>query len=305
MAAPVRAVFVDSGDVPVARNALERMDAAIPELEARPRHQVFDRVGHQDLAALRQSGHARANVDGDPTQLGANHFALAGVDTGTNVEAKPSDALGHGARSADRTRRTVEGRQEAVTGGVDLASAIPRELAADDVVVRPEEVGPAAIAELGRPTGRVDDVGEEYRSQHAVGVGRLPHSRHELLDLVHDRVARVAPRQVIDAVELDVLRSRDVGTEEAAGTDVDRTIRRRVQNQRGYPDDGQDVADIDLVVHTRERRRRGGAGAHAEEFGPPLAGALVVVRRRPSYVEAHRRAPFAQARLDPRRLSLG
>src|SRR5882672_10486822 len=46
----VGSVRIDGEDVPVARDALERVNAAVRELQSGPGHQILDRVGHQHLA---------------------------------------------------------------------------------------------------------------------------------------------------------------------------------------------------------------------------------------------------------------
>src|SRR5881392_3213510 len=82
----------------------------------------------------------------------------------------------------DRARRTVERREEPVTGGVDFVPAKSLQLAPDDGMVALEEVSPRAVAERPRAVRRADDVGEHHGREHAVGVDRLTRARQELLD---------------------------------------------------------------------------------------------------------------------------
>src|SRR5207248_5374258 len=105
------------------------------------------------------------------------------------------------------TRGTVERGQEAVAGGVDLAPAEALELPAHRAIVRREEHGPAAVAELRGARRRADDVGEEHRGEHTIGLRRAADSRQELLDLVDDLVG-IDPGDVHVPWKLDEPRAR-------------------------------------------------------------------------------------------------
>jgi hypothetical protein len=48
---------------------------------------------------------------------------------------------------------------------------------------------PALIAQRCLTLGRAHDVREEHRREHSVGSRSRPSARHELLDLIDDRVA--------------------------------------------------------------------------------------------------------------------
>ena len=94
-----------------------------------------------------RSGDAGADVNREAAQLGAHHFALAGVEPRAHVQAEGRDGVADRAGAAHRARRAIEGGEEAVAGGVDLATAVTFELAADHAVVR-LQVAPRPIAEL-------------------------------------------------------------------------------------------------------------------------------------------------------------
>ena len=96
----------------------------------------------------------------------------------------------NGAGAADGRAGSVEGRQEAVAGGIDLAPTEPCELLAHDGVVLVEEGAPTGVTELGGAGGGADDVGEEDGGEPSIGVWRAPSPGEELLDLVDDLLRR-------------------------------------------------------------------------------------------------------------------
>ena len=96
---------------------------------------------------------------------------LAGVHAGPDLEAERPDRVADRRGAADRPRRAVEEREEAVAGGVDLP---PRKRASSRRTSgrAVEQVAPALVAELGGALGRADDVGEQDGREHAVGLAR-------------------------------------------------------------------------------------------------------------------------------------
>ena len=127
-----------------------------------------------DFAGARVPRHARADVDGDTGDLAVNDLALTGVQAGAYFEAELADGVDDRAGAADRTRGPVERGEEAVSCGVDLATAKPGELAAHEGVMALEQLSPGAVAELDRPVRRADDVREENGREHPVGLCLLP-----------------------------------------------------------------------------------------------------------------------------------
>src|SRR5206468_2107513 len=129
-----------------------------------------------------------------------------------DVDAELANAVDDRACATDRSRRSVERRQEAVAGGVDLATAEPGELAPDDRVMPFEEVAPGAVAELERLRGRADDVSEEHGCEHAVRLDvvpapRFPDVAEEASRLDRDRMTGATERKVAYPRELEVPRS--------------------------------------------------------------------------------------------------
>jgi hypothetical protein len=64
------------------------------------------------------------------------------------------------------------------------------------LVLRQEAV-PAPVAQLGRATGGVHQVGEQHRGQHPVGVGGRQGASQELLGQGYDLVLIAEVRRVI------------------------------------------------------------------------------------------------------------
>ena len=86
---------------------------------------------------------------------------LAGVNARTDPQVERDEAVHHRERTPDCARGALEGREEAVPGGLDLLTAEDDELAPSRAVVRREELAPRAVAEaLGGPR-RADDVRDE------------------------------------------------------------------------------------------------------------------------------------------------
>jgi hypothetical protein len=120
------------------------------------------------------------------------------MEPGADVEPELLDRLADATRAPDRAGGPVEAREEAVARRVELAASVARQLAADQAVVRRQELSPAAVAELCGPGRRAHDVGEEHGGEHALGrclgaLPLLPGRQQERFDLVQDR-RRVAGR---------------------------------------------------------------------------------------------------------------
>src|SRR3954469_5312921 len=93
-----------------------------------------------------------------------------------HVETDTANAFDDRACAADPARRTVERREEPVTGGVDFVPAKSLQLAPDDGMVALEGVSPRAVAERPGAVRRADDVGEhQVASTRSGSIGsRVP-----------------------------------------------------------------------------------------------------------------------------------
>jgi hypothetical protein len=93
------------------------------------------------------------------------------VNTGADLEAEIDEPVVERARERDRPGRDVERRKEPVSGGIDLTPTEQGQPIAETCVVRPQQLRPPPVAELAHPTGRVDDVREQDRREHAAREG--------------------------------------------------------------------------------------------------------------------------------------
>src|SRR6188472_351900 len=98
------------------------MLAAIFERDFGTSDQVLDGAGNKHLSRSSQGRNAGSYVDSDAADLAFDDFAFASVKSHTKLNAELSDGLPDSARAADGPRRTVEGGEEAIAGGVGLAA---------------------------------------------------------------------------------------------------------------------------------------------------------------------------------------
>ena len=82
-------------------------------------------------------------------------------------------AAARGLGAADRSGRPVERGKEPVAGRLHLDATEPSELRAHALVVRSQELLPSRVPEFGCLLGRIHDVGEQNRREHAVELGAL------------------------------------------------------------------------------------------------------------------------------------
>jgi hypothetical protein len=159
-------------DPPLARDAFQSFRSAIREAQARASDQILDGARHQNLAGGGEGGDAGADVDGDAADVVADHFALAGVEPGSDLDAERRDFLGDRAGATNAARGTVERPEKSVAGGFDFVAAKAREIAPYRRVMTAEQITPALVAERRRLLARADNVGHE--NQHSVDRDRLP-----------------------------------------------------------------------------------------------------------------------------------
>jgi hypothetical protein len=91
----------------------------------------------------------------------------------------------------------VEGCEEAIAGGIDLAAAVPSQLGANSSIVHLEEIRPRPVAERSSPFRRAHDIGEHDRGHDARRFGSAPTAGQELLHLIDDRVGVACPEQEV------------------------------------------------------------------------------------------------------------
>src|SRR5581483_4818707 len=222
---------------PLAGDALQLVDAAVVETQARAGDEVLDRAGDEHLARAGERGDPRARVDGDPRHLAFGQLALPGVQAGAHLEAELPHRLNDRTRAADRPRRPVEGGEEAVPGRVQLTAAEAGELAAYELVVAREQLPPGAIAERGRTLAGRDDIREQDGRQDAVALALLPGALLPELgqEPLHLGVNGVRPPpevEMADTGHLDEERSGDALRHVPGRLELDHRIVRPVHDQR-------------------------------------------------------------------------
>src|SRR5919108_2201626 len=134
-------------ELPRPGDALQVMDSAVVERDARPRDEVAHGARRQNLAGPSQGRHARTGMDGDPAHPILRDLDLSGVQPGADLDADRTQPIANRAGAADGARRAVECREEAVAGGVDLTAAGALELGSHDGVVRRAQVAPRRVTE--------------------------------------------------------------------------------------------------------------------------------------------------------------
>src|SRR5690242_13310357 len=68
-------------EVPLIRHALELVGTTVGEPKARSGDEILHRARNKDLAAGRGAGDPRAEMDGQPFELGPDDLDLTGVET--------------------------------------------------------------------------------------------------------------------------------------------------------------------------------------------------------------------------------
>ena len=181
------------------------------------------------------------------------------------------DAVAGSRRAADRPRRPVERGEEAVAGRVDLVAAEALELAAHDEWCASsrsrQRRSPSSAACSVEPTMSVNRTVASTRS----GSGAAADAGEELLDLVEQRVLVADPRQVVVAGQLDEAARRGSARRGSGRPRRNGAVAGAVEDERRHADRRQDVADVDLGVHPRQRDGRAGARAHAQVASPTSA----------------------------------
>ena len=100
---------------------------------------------------LRNAG---CDVDGHARDVVVrSELDLTGVEAHPDLETERPHGVAHRAAAFNRSSGSVEGRDEAVARGVDLATAETFELSADGPVMSVEEIAPLPVAQLRQVFG--------------------------------------------------------------------------------------------------------------------------------------------------------
>src|SRR4051812_2240683 len=131
-------------------------------------HEVADGARHEHFAWPGKAGDAVGDMHGNAADLSPPPFDLAGVESRSQVKLALRTFVDDRFGTPNRTRRTVEGRQDPVAVPADLMPAVDGELSADHLVVHVERCRPPAVAELDDVRRALDDVGEQDGCEHPV-----------------------------------------------------------------------------------------------------------------------------------------
>src|SRR5687768_3204235 len=116
-------------------------------------------------------------MDGDAAYLRAHHLYFAHVDTGTDLDSEAGEGSSELDAAGDGPARLLERGEEPVPCGVELATPMPPEGAADDGVVPSHQLTPSTVSQLGGQAGGPHDVREHHRRKEALRGFRPPRHR--------------------------------------------------------------------------------------------------------------------------------
>src|SRR3954470_24653569 len=100
---------VDCEEAPFAGGALQRLHAAVGELEAGTDHELAHGAGDEDFARAGQRAYTGADVDRHAADVVADQLDLAVVDAGPHLEPEPRQLSLHRPGAADCPGGAVEG----------------------------------------------------------------------------------------------------------------------------------------------------------------------------------------------------
>src|SRR5262249_20659644 len=134
--------------LPLVRNALERVHAAVREADPRAQHQHLHSIGDQNLARLGEGGDAGTDVDRKTCRGRAPALHLSGMQAGPALDADAPPRVPKGAGAPAGPRRPAERDEEAAPRRVHLAAMEPVQQAPDASVMLVEHISPATVTEL-------------------------------------------------------------------------------------------------------------------------------------------------------------
>src|SRR5215813_7133325 len=273
--------------LPFVCDAFEGVRSSASEVDLRSAHELLDSRSDEHFTRLGQGGDPCADMHRDAGGLGSLAFDLAGVQTGTDLQADLPDRIADSASATDGPRGPVEGREEAVASGVDLGSAImPQELA-DSGVMAVEKLPPTVVADRLELLGGTDNVGEQHGGKHAVRCRGKPYSGDEGLDLGEDLSDGWPGEERVSVPwELNEAGTRDAGSKVAGRLDAGDRIAGPAHHQHGDANAWQDVAHIYQVEHAFEGRqgRRAGRRLRITHEEPDVSQILWNAGTRPCQV---------------------
>jgi hypothetical protein len=96
----------------------------------------------------------------DATELATHYLTFARVNTGPHPDTQIFNCIDSRSGASNGPSRSVECGEEAITGGINLATTITLELLAYGVVVMTEKLFPPTITDFRRKLGGADNIRE-------------------------------------------------------------------------------------------------------------------------------------------------
>src|SRR5438093_1671998 len=121
--------------MPAVGDTLQLVRASIIEGHARADDEIPHGARNENFARACQRAHAGRDVHGDPTDVFASKFHLAGVQARPDLDPELLDGDGQRARTLDRAPGAVERREESVAGVLDVTATKLLDIARNDLVV--------------------------------------------------------------------------------------------------------------------------------------------------------------------------
>ena len=143
-------------------------------------------------------------MHGEPVEVIVPRFALTGMDARSHLESEGSDFLADGSRAPHCPSRSVKGSQKAVAEVLDRPGAKLSELVLHDLIVASEKLVPPLVADFCCVRRGADDVGEQHRPEHPVGLRFMALSCQEELNLSRDGLPVACEEHVIRSQKLHV-----------------------------------------------------------------------------------------------------
>src|SRR5260370_26663319 len=205
------------------------------------------------------------------------------MQTRAYLQTQSMNRVAHRAGASNRARGAVESRKQTVARGGYFASSISAQLPADQGVPIVEHTVPLRISDFRGALRRGDNVGEHHGGQHSIGLMHMPLAGYKFLDLVCDKILRVAiDYGVVGALHSDKPRTGYVFGDITSTTGRHQRVADSMKNQRGRLDSREYVPNVQVIVepHQCANGARTGGGAFPSARGParriavPTAGGI-------------------------------
>jgi hypothetical protein len=139
--------------MPLAGDAFELVYSAVVERQPGAADEVANGAGNEDLGGSSERADAGADVDCDAADVVAHLLHLAGMESGSDLDAEGFDRVDHGLGAAHRSRRAVKRREKAVACGSDFDASVSLQQGAHQAVMAFQELPPRVVAQFCRSLG--------------------------------------------------------------------------------------------------------------------------------------------------------